>query len=403
MNDVRDEALGRLMDRVALAIEAAPSDRSAEVLWRGSRRRAARLTAIGAALALFTGAVSWATLTLRAARTPVGGTITFSSPAAPWTFEYPSAWTTETTISAGPEHIVNVLRTTIVNGPMPPHASRFGPNSSGGDALNREVGDAGAIVLVERFWASGGSVSVDDHRIDGPGPFVTDAQSPGWTFRERTRCDGTACFKVLEWLGPAATEGDREAAAEVAGSVRLADVDRWTETDGVHTTLHDEARGYVVTYPATWTVADENLTPWLSQPGEILSLGTFPLRVSDHPDDGFRLFDAPVAPAALEDMRSDDAFVSLQESGRAAGFDDDRPDHFGPLACDEAIYGCRPSQDPDLPEAWRDPPFRAWWIPFLDDGRAFYLFVAIGNDASPELTQETWEVADSLSFVTADP
>jgi hypothetical protein len=43
-------------------------------------------------------------------------------------------------------------------------------------------------------------------------------------------------------------------------------------------------------------------------------------------------------------------------------------------------------------------PFRAWWIPFRDSGRAFYLFVAIGNEATPELREEAWAVADSLSF-----
>jgi hypothetical protein len=91
-------------------------------------------------------------------------------------------------------------------------------------------------------------------------------------------------------------------------------------------------------------------------------------------------------------------FISLQESGERVELFDDRPVHFGPLGCDDAIYGCRPSEDPDLPEPWRDPAFRAWWIPFEDAGRGFYLFVAIGNEATPELEQQAWDVADSLSF-----
>ena len=62
MNDVRDEALGALLDREATRIESVPIDRVPEVLRRGSRRRALRFTAIAASLAVFVGAVSWAGL-----------------------------------------------------------------------------------------------------------------------------------------------------------------------------------------------------------------------------------------------------------------------------------------------------------------------------------------------------
>jgi hypothetical protein len=396
MSDVRDEALGAKLEQEANRIGSVPVDRLPEVLRRGGRLRAIRFTAIGAALAVFAGAISLAGLSLQNETLESGVTLRYSSRAAPWTFNYPSGWTTKTTSRVGPELRTNVLRTIVVNGPMPSLADDYGPNSVGNDALTRKAGDAGAIVLVVRFW--GGKPSTDDYPLVGPGAFGPDAESPGWTFRERTRCDGSLCFVVVEWLGPSVSEEDRDAAAETARSVRLADVDRWTESDGVSTTLHDEARRYGVIYPATWLAADENLTPWLGSPVEILSLGTFPLRVSEDPEDGFRLFDAPVAPAALKDMRSDDVFISLQEGSEAIALFDPRPDHFGPLPCEEAIYGCRPSEDPDLPADWRDVPFRAWWIPFQDSGRAFYLFVAVGNEATPELREEAWAVADSLTF-----
>jgi hypothetical protein len=151
-----------------------------------------------------------------------------------------------------------------------------------------------------------------------------------------------------------------------------------------------------VTYPRTWVVADENLTPWLSSPWEIPSLGNFPLRVSEDPEDGLRIWDAPVAPAALADMTSDDVFVSLQEAG-LTGFGDRyrRPMTFGPRECDESILGCARQEDSF------EVPFDAWWIPFKDAGRAFYLFVAIGTEATPELRQQAWAVADSLSFEPA--
>jgi hypothetical protein len=204
---------------------------------------------------------------------------------------------------------------------------------------------------------------------------------------------------VRRYVGPEASPEDVATLDRMIGSLRVRGATRWIEAEGGLTTLHDETSGFAVTYPSGWGVADENLTPWLSSPGEILSLGTFPLEVSTDPDDGFRLFDAPVAPAALEDMMSDDAFVSLQESGGRIGpFFDPRPERFGPLECEDAIYGCRPSEDPDLPDDARNVPFRGWWIPFQDSGRGFYLFVAIGNEATPELREEVWAVADSLVF-----
>lgn len=59
MNDVRDEALGAVLDREAARIESAPVDRLPEVLRRGGRIRGIRFTAIAAAVAIFAGAVSW--------------------------------------------------------------------------------------------------------------------------------------------------------------------------------------------------------------------------------------------------------------------------------------------------------------------------------------------------------
>jgi hypothetical protein len=196
---------------------------------------------------------------------------------------------------------------------------------------------------------------------------------------------------VRRWVGPEATPEDVVALDRLLRSLQVRGAARWMETAETTNTLHDEQHGYTVTYPIGWTVADENLTPQLAAPAEILSLGTFLLRAGRDIDDGLRLFDAPVAPKALEDMTSVDAFVSLQESGADVALFEGRPDHFGPLGCEDAIFGCRA-------ENWDDVPFLAWWIPFEDEGRAFYLFVAIGTEASPELNAQAWDVADSLSF-----
>lgn len=142
--------------------------------------------------------------------------------------------------------------------------------------------------------------------------------------------------------------------------------------------------GIQVEVPPGWSVAQENLTPWLSHPTEVLSVGTFGMPVSRDPNDEPRVFDAPVAPAALAAMTSTDAFVSLQASGPADA-PDDRPPSF--RTAEERA--CCSAQTGDYPFTW-------WWIPFIDQGRAFYLFVAIGNRADTGTSDQAWAIADSL-------
>jgi hypothetical protein len=96
MNDVRDEALGALLDREATRIESAPVARLPEVLRRGSRMRTIRFTAIAAAVAIFTGAVSWAGLQ-NEGREPIPANIedwdTFASlENNGWTIQVPPPW-----------------------------------------------------------------------------------------------------------------------------------------------------------------------------------------------------------------------------------------------------------------------------------------------------------------------
>ena len=97
MNDVREDALGAMLDRAATAIEAEPVDRLPDVLRRGSRRRAARFTAIGATMAIFVGATSWAGLTLRGGRDSIPADIgewrAFAALEEDgWTMQVPPSW-----------------------------------------------------------------------------------------------------------------------------------------------------------------------------------------------------------------------------------------------------------------------------------------------------------------------
>ena len=142
--------------------------------------------------------------------------------------------------------------------------------------------------------------------------------------------------------------------------------------------------GIQVEVPPGWSVAQENLTPWLSHPTEVLSVGTFEMPVSHDPDDEPRVFDAPVAPAALAAMTATDAFVSLQASGPT-----DAPDDRPPSFRTAENRPCCSEQTGDYPFTW-------WWIPFIDQGRAFYLFVAVGNHAESSISDQAWAIANSL-------
>ncbi len=362
-------------------------------------RRTGRLLGIGVAFAI---AAAGILLLVRAFVLSPGGPtnrgpisvpapptpLSFTSPNTPWTFEYPSGWSVATTRRADPSFMANMLRTVVANGPLPDRAGDFGPNSGGDSELTSALGDSGAVVLVERFWVHAAGIGGEPR---GPGPYARDAQSPGWTFRERARCEGTLCFHVIEWLGPKVSDEDRAAAAATAASVRLADVERWTETDGERTTLHDEDDLFTVTYPAAWIPSDRPINTWVSSPREILALATYPLRPG-----GEAVTDFQLPGNAVEDLGPDDILIWVSEAGTGDGFPA-RPEHLEPSEpCDEWSRLCPEPTG----QAVGVPGIRAWWLGFRDAGRGIYVFVGMGERAyaDPARAQLAWDVLDSLRF-----
>jgi hypothetical protein len=398
-SDVRDERLAELLDRAVRGVQPATTPERA--IRKGDWRRVVRFaTSILTVVAFLIGGV-WAVSVVETGggRPADDSTIvSFTSPDAPWTFEYPSDWHVATWSSAGPDRVANLLRTTVANGELPEGASTYGPNAEGNTKLTSALGEAGAVVLIQREW--GGALSPPEPEPTGPGPFVDDPPSPGWTYRERVGCDGTLCFRVIEWFGPAASEEDRLAAAALADSVHLADLERWTETDGVETTLHDEDDLFSVTYPAHWFVSDVPINDWMCQPFEILALATYPLRPG-----GEAVMDAQLPSNAVEDLGPNDILIWVLDSGSACGGErtsgdgsgfPERPDRFGPVnVCDDFDRLC-PSDGKD-----QVPGIRGWWIGFEDSGRAFYVFVGMGEEAyaDPARAQLVWDVLDSLRFL----
>jgi hypothetical protein len=147
-------------------------------------------------------------------------------------------------------------------------------------------------------------------------------------------------------------------------------------------------------YPTSWHVADENLTPGLTDPRELVSFGTFRMQPTNH---GCSF--VPVN--ALEAVGPKDVFVSLQEARPSpVGSGPPRSYPFGP---NSGIDGHR-GGGTDIPGCIRnaDDLFLRW-ISFNDRGREFYALVAIGRHASQRRQAEVWRTLNSLVVQQAPP
>jgi hypothetical protein len=143
---------------------------------------------------------------------------------------------------------------------------------------------------------------------------------------------------------------------------------------------------YSVSYPSSWHRATRSLTPHLSDPHEILTLGTGRLPVG-----GPRCAQVPVN--ALEAVGATGALITVQERAPAnadGGFPP-RPKHFQLHRTPSlAIPAClAPHGRP-----------RLTWIAFRDHGRHFYVLVALGRSATTQTRRETARILDSLRFST---
>jgi hypothetical protein len=148
------------------------------------------------------------------------------------------------------------------------------------------------------------------------------------------------------------------------------------------TTYTDKRWGYSVAFPGTWHRAIEAVARELTEPREVLSLATFPLRY--HPTDC-----EAFAGAARSDLGSHDAFLTVQERGYDPVSDwrdfPSRPEHFHPTSGEPAEARCG------------DPPgATVYWRNFTDAGRHFHTLVVIGPDAPGSVRSEAWRILDSL-------
>jgi hypothetical protein len=140
---------------------------------------------------------------------------------------------------------------------------------------------------------------------------------------------------------------------------------------------------FQVSYPSNWHRASRSLTPFLSDPHEILTVGTGPLSVG-----GPRCAQAPVN--ALEAVGAKGALVSIQERAPANADNSfpQRPSRFRLRPERLEISAClAPTGRP-----------RLYMIPFRDHGRHFYALIAVGRTATTQTRDDALRVLDSLRF-----
>jgi hypothetical protein len=149
------------------------------------------------------------------------------------------------------------------------------------------------------------------------------------------------------------------------------------------TTYQSADWGYTVSFPTTWQRA-ENPVSRITDPREILSLGTFPLRYRPTNCEAF-------AGSAREDLGPTDAFLTILERGVDRGSEwldfPPRPKRFSPTPENaegsEPACGDRPGTD-------------GRWLNFTDAGRHFHVQIVLGPDAPSTVRHDAWKILNSL-------
>jgi len=138
-----------------------------------------------------------------------------------------------------------------------------------------------------------------------------------------------------------------------------------------------------VTYPTSWFRATQQLTPHLSEPHEILALGTYSLRPG-----GPNCAQFPVN--AIRDLGPEDALIWLAER-TGPGDAPPRPESFL-----SAVSAQGTDESPACLSSKKDFTHRV--ITFSDAGRVFELYVAYGPSIPASRFAELLAILGALRF-----
>jgi hypothetical protein len=147
----------------------------------------------------------------------------------------------------------------------------------------------------------------------------------------------------------------------------------------------DERRGFEVTFPSSWRRARRVLTPALTEPREILSLGTVrPVvngpasRCGQHPT------------STLGRVGPRDVFLTIQERTNQLSSE--------MVPAPPRLADVTPDRSETVQCLDRDVPLKTYWMPFRSGGRGFYANAAVGDDVTPRRRAQLQAVLDSLRF-----
>ncbi len=384
--DVRDERLGELLDASVRRMQPVAEERLPHVLRRGGRRRAARWSAIGVALVVFVAAVVWTTANVGGRRIQPLDTSRWATAGSldstGWTLAYPPDWRFQELPACpnAPARTGAIVTNTDFEfrnpgGEAPGCEDRF--------VLEGFPRDGVALALMP----IGIRVGIFVPTSDTPFPISWDQLQPMGGIEGGPDASylgvtvgGDQIMFVRTWIGPDASADAVDQLKAVVGSLEAAGAAHWA-------TYSDPVNRFSVTYPNAWVRASQSLTPELSDPHEILSLGTYPLQPG-----GKACTDAYLPGKALADLGTSDVLITLQEAS-AQGMPP-RPAAFGPDAA-RIAFDEFPACD-----GYGAVPLRAWWIAFADKGRGFYAFIALGPIVAHdgEVERVVWHVLDSLRF-----
>jgi hypothetical protein len=315
---------------------------------------------------------------------PTGSPITHADEDRGFTVTYPADWT-RSTEPPDPQVVDPVELVTMAT---------YGPEVGfpGCETFPPEVGDDDAYVQVlERdpnYQRETFPQRPAQFTPEGSQPFSgwkdCNGFSPNYDAYWIPFSDAGRNFYAFVAIGPEASEAREADAWEALNSLEvepLVEEPRDPDPDQGDSVVYHQPRG--------WIVAGRSLTPELVSPKEVFSAGTFRLRAGETGCDF-------ILPLAAADVGPTDALITVQEVVIDAGPGADPafvpwPDRPGREAFRDFLYPCL------QPEGAFEGLAR--WV---KRDRYFYVYVAIGAEASAERDHEVWKILGSLDFVTAE-
>jgi hypothetical protein len=373
--DARDELLHEALEHMVRSVDPDSEIHLSSIVLTGARRRAGRTVSMVMAILVFISGIGWASFQFR--DHGVGVSQVGSLERDGFTLSVPQGWVVSAIGGCG----FGSLRTGTVVSSVP-FTFR---NPSGG-----EPGCSDRLVLAG-FPRDGVAVSLTPQGVipslfippATPFPLSLDLLRPTRGIEGGPKAsylsvvvDGEPRGLLNTFVGSESSTETRRALASVVHSIQILGASDWSS-------FHSERHDLTVQYPPGWTRAAQRLTPSLTDPLEILALGTYPLRVG-----GDTCAQFPVN--AIEDLGPTDALIWLAERRGPTSGAESLPSSF------ELLTGS--GEGDESPDCLSTP--KDFWhrnVEFSEDGRVFELYLAHGNAATGS-TSEMAGILDNLSL-----